>query len=125
MKLLLVEDDARLAQAMRAVQANSIDRFVGNLGQVAQFKPDVLDKFDADQWVDLYADSLGVDPQLIVPADQVQALRAQRAQAAQAQAMTEQMAQRADMNAKLASADTSKQNALTDMNRALAGATQP
>lgn len=114
-----------LAQAMRAVQANSIDRFVGNLGQVAQFKPDVLDKFDADQWVDLYADSLGVDPQLIVPADQVQALRAQRAQAAQAQAMTDQMMQRADMNAKLASADTSKQNALTDMNRAMAGANQP
>lgn len=119
-----VELVGMLAQAMRAVGANSIDRFVGNLGAVAQFKPDVLDKFDADKWVDLYSDSLGVDPEIIVPADQVQAIRAQRAQAAQAQEMTEQMAQRADMNAKLASADTSKQNALTDMNRAMAGANQ-
>lgn len=119
-----VELVGMLAQAMRAVGANSIDRFVGNLGAVAQFKPEVLDKFDADKWVDLYSDSLGVDPEIIVPTDQVQAIRAQRAQAAQAQAMTEQMAQRADMNAKLASADTSKQNALTDMNRALAGANQ-
>jgi hypothetical protein len=43
------------------------DRFVGNLGVVASFKPDVLDKFDSDKWADIYSDQLGVDPELIVP----------------------------------------------------------
>lgn len=113
-----------LAQAMRAVGANSIDRFVGNLGAVAQFKPDVLDNFDGDKWASIYADALGVDPQIIIPADQVQAVRAQRAQAQQMQAMSEQLEQRANTAAKLASADTSGQNALTDVTRALSGANQ-
>lgn len=113
-----------LAQAMRAVGANSIDRFVGNLGAVAQFKPDVLDNFDGDKWASIYADALGVDPQIIVPADQVQAVRQQRAQAQQMQVMADQMEQRANTAAKLASADTSGQNALTDVTRALSGANQ-
>ena len=33
-----------LAQAQRAVGTNSIDRFMGTLGQVAQYKPEVLDR---------------------------------------------------------------------------------
>lgn len=113
-----------LAQAMRAVGANSIDRFVGNLGAVAQFKPDVLDNFDGDKWASIYADALGVDPQIIIPADQVQAVRQQRAQAQQMQAMSEQLEQRANTAAKLASADTSGKNALTDVTQALSGANQ-
>jgi len=113
-----VELVGMLAQAMRAVGANSIDRFVGNLGAVAQFKPDVLDNFDGDKWANLYADSLGVDPEIIVPAEQVQAIRQQRAQAQQMQVMQDQMAQRAEINAKLASADTSGKNALTDLAQA-------
>jgi hypothetical protein len=53
---------------------------------VAQMKPDVLDKFDADSWADVYSDSLGVDPRLIVGTDQVAVVRRQRAQAQAAQA---------------------------------------
>ena len=86
-----------LAQAQRAVATNSIDRFVGNLGAVAQFKPEVLDRFNTDRWVEIYSDSLGLDPQIIIPADQAQAIREQRAQAqAQAQqaALAEQQALR-------------------------------
>jgi hypothetical protein len=41
---------------------------------MASFKPDVLDKFDADKWADNYADMLGVSPELIVPDDQVGAV---------------------------------------------------
>jgi hypothetical protein len=50
-----VEFVSMLAQAQRAVGTASTDRFVSNLGVVAGFKPDVLDKFDADKWVDAYA----------------------------------------------------------------------
>ena len=120
---LNVEFVSMLAQAQRAVATNGVDRFVGNLGAVAQFKPDVLDKFDADQWADAYADMLGIDPDLIVPGDKVAIMRNQRAQAAQAQAQTEQLAQGAKTARDLAASDTSGQNALTDVTRAFSGYT--
>ena len=77
---LQVELTSVLAQAQRALGANSVDRFVGNLGQIATFAPGVLDKFDADAWVDVYADQTGVDPSLIVAGEQVALIRANRAQ---------------------------------------------
>lgn len=80
-----------LAQAQRAVSTNGIDRFVGNLGQIATFKPDVLDKFNADEWVDAYSEAIGVAPNLIVAGPQVAIIRQQRAEAAQAAAEAEQM----------------------------------
>lgn len=110
-----------LAQAQRAVATNSIDRFVGNLGAVAQFKPEVLDRFNTDRWVEIYSDSLGLDPQIIIPADQAQAIREQRAQA-QAQAQQAALAeQQASTAQKLASAKTDQPNALTDATRAFQG----
>ena len=92
---LQVELTSVLAQAQRALGANSVDRFVGNLGQIATFAPGVLDKFDADAWVDVYADQTGVDPSLIVAGEQVALIRANRAQQqqqAQASALANQQA---------------------------------
>ena len=82
-----------LAQAQKAVAVNGIDRFVLSLGQVAQVKPEVLDKLDADQWADLYGDKLGVDPRLVVAGDKLALVRKERAaqqQAAQAGAALQQ-----------------------------------
>lgn len=118
-----VELVSMLAQAQRAIGTNSIDRFVGNLGSVAQFKPEALDKFDADKWVDIYAESLGLDPQIIVPDDQVQAIRQQRAQAQQAAQQAAMLNQGADTAQKLGNVDTSKQSALTDVTAAFSGYT--
>lgn len=120
---LNVEFVSMLAQAQRAIATNGVDRFVGNLGAVAQFKPGVLDKFDEDRWADAYADMLGVDPELIVPGDKVALIRQARAEAAQAQAQAEQVAQSAAAAKDLAAADTSGQNALTDITRAFSGYT--
>lgn len=120
-KALNVDLIGMLAQAQRAVGTNSIDRFVGNLGAVAQFKPEVLDRFDVDRWAEVYSDSLGLDPQIIIPIDQAQAIRQQRAQAqqqAQQAALAEQQATTAQ---KLASAKTDQPNALTDATRAFQG----
>ena len=116
-KELNVEFVSMLAMAQRAIATNSIDRYVMNLGAIAQFKPDVIDKFDADKWADTYADILGVDPELIVPGEQVVMIRKQRAQAQQAQAQAEQMAQATQAAKNLGSVDTSKQSALTDVMR--------
>lgn len=120
---LNVEFVSMLAQAQRAIATNSVDRFVGNLGAVAGIKPEVLDKFDADRWADAYADMLGIDPELIVPGEQVALIRKQRAEAAQAQQQAAMLNQGADTAQKLGSVDTSKQSALTDVTRAFSGYT--
>lgn len=82
---LNVELVSVLAQAQRAIGTNSIDRFVGQIGMIAQYKPEVLDKFDSDAWADAYSDQLGVDPTLIVANDKVAVIRDARAKAQQAQ----------------------------------------
>ena len=120
---LNVEFVSMLAQAQRAIATNSVDRFVSNLGMVASIKPNVLDKFDADRWVDTYADMLGIDPELIVPGDQVVLIRQQRAEAQQAANQAALINQGADTAQKLGSVDTSKQSALTDVTRAFSGYT--
>lgn len=112
-----------LAQAQQAIATNGVDRFVANLGQVAQFKPDVLDKLDTDMWADKYSDMLGVDPELIVPADRVALIRNQRAQAqqqAQQLAMAEQAASAAQ---KLGTVQTPNGNAAGDVLAGLTGYT--
>lgn len=120
-----VEFVSMLAQAQRAVGVNSIDRFVGSLGVVAQFKPDVLDKLDADQWADAYADMLGVDPELIVATEDAAIVRQQRAQAqAQAQQM-ENVQMQADAAAKLGTVKTDEKNAATDILNLFSGYQSP
>jgi len=81
---LKVEFISVLAQAQRAVAAQGVDRLLGTVGNLAQLKPEVLDKIDFDQVVDDYGDMYGVNPKIVVPDEKVAAIRAQRAQAAQA-----------------------------------------
>jgi hypothetical protein len=118
-----VEFVSMLAQAQRAIATNGVDRFVSSMEQIAQVKPEVLDKFDADRWADSYADMLGVDPEMVVPNDKVQAIRQQRAQAQQQAAQQEQANQAADTAQKLASAKTDQPSALTDVTRNFSGYT--
>lgn len=96
---LNIEFVSMLAQAQRAIGTNSIDRFTVSLGAVAQMKPDVLDKFDADQWADAYSQMLGLDPTIILPTEQVARVRearnaamAAKEQAAMAQTQTQSVA---------------------------------
>lgn len=112
---LNVEYVSVLAQAQRAIATNGIDRFVNNLGQVAEFKPDVLDNFDSDKWAELYSDMLGVDPELIVPGDQVALVRKQRAQAQQQAQKMEQMQQASQTAKNLGQTPTDGGNAASDV----------
>ena len=120
---LQVEFVSVLAQAQRAVATNGIDRFVMSLGQVAEIKPEVVDKLDADVWADKYADMLGVDPNLIVAGDKVALIRQQRAQQQQAAMQAQQAEQAAGAAAKLGSIKTGEQNGLTDALSAFSGYT--
>ncbi|EJZ17387.1 portal protein, partial [Rhizobium sp. Pop5] len=94
---LKIEYISILAQAQKAVATGSIERGFAFLGQVSAVKPEVLDKVDADEAVDLYFDYLGVPPSVVVPDDEVAQLRDARAQ-------KQQMAENAEMAAKMAPA---------------------
>lgn len=120
-----VEFVSMLAQAQRAIGTNSVDRFVGNLGVVAGIKPDVLDKFDADQWVDAYSDMLGVDPKMIVAGEQVALIREARNKAQAAQAQQEALVQQAGAAKDLGQIDTSGANGLTDIMGMFSGYNSP
>lgn len=111
---LQVEYVSMLAQAQRAVATNSIDRYVGNLGAVAAIKPEVLDRFDSDRWADIYADALGVDPELVVPSDKAALVRQERAKQQAAMQSSALMEQGANTANKLGNTPTDGKNALTD-----------
>lgn len=120
---LNVELLSMLAQAQRAMGTNTIDRFIGTVGSVAQFKPEVLDKIDGDKLIDIYADSLGVDPELLLGDEQLQAIRQQRAQQQEAMQQSAMANQAADTAQKLSSAKTDQPSALTDMTQQFSGYT--
>lgn len=122
---LNVEFVSMLAQAQRAIATNGIDRYVANLGQIAAFKPDVLDKFDADHWADEYADMLGVDPRMVVSNDKVALVRNQRAQQQAAAQKTAQAEQAASAMQKLGGVPTGAGagNAANDVMQAFSGYT--
>jgi hypothetical protein len=120
-----VEFISMLAQAQRAVGVNSVDRYVGSLGVIAQMKPDVLDKFDSDKWADAYADMLGVDPDLIVSSEDVAIVRQQRAQAQQRAAQLESVERQAAAAQKLGTVKTNEQNAATDIINMFSGYQSP
>lgn len=113
---LQVEFIGPLAQAQRAVGTGAVDRFVGNLGMIAQYKPDILDKFDHDEWADAYSDMLGVDPTLIVSDDRVALIRKGRAQQMQQMQQMQFANAAADTAQKLGNAPTTQgRTALADL----------
>jgi hypothetical protein len=73
-----VEYISVLAQAQKSVGITGIERTAAFVGNLAGSRPDVLDKFDADQAVDEYAEIMGVSPKIIVPDEQVDRIRAAR-----------------------------------------------
>jgi len=118
---LNVEFVSVLAQAQRAIATNGMDRFVGNLANVAQIKPDVLDKFDADQWADEYAEMLGISPGVTLPDAQVADMRKARAQAAAAEQQMADMQAKAQTVQALGSVPTPSGNAGADLMQQLTG----
>ena len=98
--------DTQRSDAQRAISVNSVDRFVSNLGSIASFSPNVLDRFDGDAWVEHYSDVLGVDASLIVASDKAAFVRQQRAQQQQQMQANEQANIAADTAQKAATAAT-------------------
>lgn len=92
---LQIEYVSILAQAQKAVSTGGLERLWAFAGNIAAVKPEALDKLNADDSIDNYADYLGVDPNVLVSSDEVDKLRKARAQqqqqAQQAATMAEVM----------------------------------
>ena len=112
---LKVEYISVMAQAQKAIGTGAIERLAGFIGNMAGVKPEVLDKFDADQSVDEYAEMLGVPPKIVVPDDIVQQVREERAAQMEQQMQMEQLNQGAQAAKVMSDADTSGNNVLSDI----------
>jgi len=112
-----------LAQALKNSQAMAVSDFRRHLGEIADLTQStgVLDGYDGDADRDRISDMLGIDPALIVPGEQIALIRQARAETEKAQAQIEAMAVQAKTAKDMAGADTSTQNALTDVMAGISG----
>lgn len=114
---LNVEYVSVLAQAQRLVATGAVDRLVGFTGQLASVWPEARHKINASQAVDMYGESLGVDPSLIRSDDEVATMaQAEAQQAAQAQAMANAQ-QGVDMAKTASEVEVTENNAVGAMMR--------
>lgn len=89
---LKVEYISILAQAQKLVGVASTDRFLQTMAPLTELFPEVRNKIAINRVVNTYADSLGVDPRIIVSDEDADAMTAQQAQQQQAAADAEQAA---------------------------------
>lgn len=121
---LRIEYISVMAQAQKAIGLSSLERFVGFVGNLASAKPEALDKLDVDQAIDNYAVMSGVSPTVVVPQEQAQQTRNDRAQQQQ-QAMALQTGMAAVQGAKtLSEAKTADPNLLTALASEVGGQQQ-
>lgn len=115
---LRIEYISVMAQAQKSIGLSSLSSTVGFIGQLAQAKPEALDKLNVDQAIDAFAEMSGVSPTVIVPQEQVEQVREQRAQQQQQQQMVA-MGMVAAQGAKaLSEAQTADPSVLTALSNA-------
>jgi hypothetical protein len=115
---LKIEYVSIMHQAQKALAASGIERFWSFASQIRQAEPenpDVLDKINVDELIDHYGDALTTPPGVIRDDDEVEKIRAQRQQAMAQQQKMAQIEQASKAAKNLGGADTSGQNALTDL----------
>lgn len=124
---LRIEYISVMAQAQKSIGLSSLSSTVGFIGQLAQAKPEALDKLDVDQAIDAFAEMSGVSPTVIVPQEQVEQVRQERArqqQQQQAMAMGMAAAQGAKTLSEAQTADPSVLTALSNAAGSPAGGQQ-
>jgi hypothetical protein len=82
---LKVEYVSVMAQAQKLAGIANIERFAGFTMQAASVNPEILDKIDTDQMIDIYADITSVPPGIVRTDEAVAEIRGQRQQMQQAQ----------------------------------------
>lgn len=80
-----------ITQSQKMNESAAIEKLVGNMANLAQVKPEVLDLLNGDQAVRKFADILGIDPELIKDEFLVKKERSQRqAQMEQQEALNQE-----------------------------------
>lgn len=105
------------SQAQKQIGVNASDRFLGLVMNLANARPEVLDKLDGDAIVDDYADRYGINPKMVLASDdpRVQGVRDARNKAMAAKEQAAMAQQQADTAKALAGAPTTGGNALSDL----------
>jgi Bacteriophage head to tail connecting protein len=116
---LRVEYISIMAQAQKLVGVVGHDRFFMSVTPFFQLFPSAMAKIDVNQAIDDYADQLGVDPRIIRPTEEAEAMVAEQQQAQQAQAQAEQMATMAAAGKDAAQAPMTGDTMLTRMASAM------
>ena len=96
-ELLEVEYVSALHQAQKLMNAASVERFTGFIGNVAGVMPAVLAKIDPDELVDQYGDITSLPPGIIKSSEEAEAARQEQAEAQQAQRQLEDTAVESDI----------------------------
>jgi hypothetical protein len=82
-KDIKVEYISILAQAQKMVGTTAIQQFSSFAGSLAAVRPDVLDKVNFDEMLDIYGDDVGLPPKIIYSDETVAQIRKQKQVAAQ------------------------------------------
>lgn len=117
---LQVQYTSQLSQAQRATATGSIERVIGFSGNLAGIDPSVLDSINLDETVRTYGDAIGAPAKIMRSPDEVEAIRQQRAQAAQEQEAMQQSTTIAQ-NLELVAKATDRPNAVTALADSLGG----
>jgi hypothetical protein len=92
---LKVEYISIMAQAQKMVGKAGMDAFMIMRERMGAVNPESADKFDDDQFIDVYADMVSVPPSVVRSDDETAKIREGRAAAAQKQAFADQAQQMA------------------------------
>lgn len=114
---LKVEYVSVMAQSQKLIGIGAVERFAAFTNQVGTVIPSAVDKIDTDKMIDVYGDLTSIPAGIVRSDEEVAFLREQRAAAAEEAKRKEEAFLAAKAAKDLAGADTSGDNALTDVMR--------
>lgn len=104
-----------MAQAQKLLETTAVERLAGFTSGLTSTHPEAGDLIDVDEMVREYADMVGVNPDILLSSEQVKAIRAQKAQAAQRQQVAAGARQGSETAKNLAQVPMNEDNGLTRM----------
>lgn len=111
-----------LAQAQKFVELARIERFLGSVGQIATFMPEVLNVVDGDAVVRTYADVGGITPKILRSPEAVMQIRQEIAQQQAAQQQLAATNEAANAAKTMSQSNLDSNNVLTQLLGPAAGA---
>ncbi|HJZ10582.1 MAG TPA: portal protein, partial [Acidobacteriota bacterium] len=111
-EILKVEYISIMAQAQKQLGVGTLERFAGFIGPFAQVYPSIADKINSDEFIDEYADSMGVSPRIIRSIEEVEQIRLDRQEQIEQQQALEASSMAAKTAKDLGSAELTENNIL-------------